>query len=260
MHHSRGDLIGNRRQSIGIETFSNQFQQSTRTDLLNLKRKASSKVSLCSTIFTIRCDGCESGEWIRADDQASDRLEVVLDVDVVYFLGPFIVRRILSTLFIFNGKCWNDRANWVMSGAESSVGKFVWIIRVMGEWCVGKLMVCAWEWLGKRCGLIGSCVRCGEELDKQLAEIEIGRPFDGWFRDRRRLMFNADSELDEAGRFGLDDERWRLLVIELERSSNERRRAGMTVEGCSDKPIGRSVRSRKYKFDQMVKSRTDDDG
>jgi len=50
------------------------------------------------------CVGFESCELIFVNDHASDKLEPVLDVEFVCFLGRDIVRMILSTLLTFNGK------------------------------------------------------------------------------------------------------------------------------------------------------------
>ncbi len=62
------------------------------------------KFVLSIETLTIRCVGCESCELIFVNDHASDKLEPVLDVEFVCFLGRDVIRKILSTLLTFNGK------------------------------------------------------------------------------------------------------------------------------------------------------------
>jgi hypothetical protein len=65
---------------------------------------------------------------------------------------------------------------------------------------------------------------------------------------------------NELLKLGSDVERCKLFVIDVDKSSYERIRAGINVDDCSDEPAGVQRISRKYKFDHISKSRTEDDG
>ena len=78
-----------------------------------------------------------------------------------------------------------------------------------------------------------------------------------------RMVMDDDSRLTEPVIFGSDDERGKPLGGEVDKSSIEHRRPGTNDdddEGCSDEPAGVYRVSRKYKFDHMRRSRTEQDG
>ena len=239
---------------------------------------------------TVRGVWVESWELIFVNDQASDKLEPVLDIELVCLRGGAMVRRILSTLLTVMGNRWNDRASWVMSGAESSVVKLCRFARLSGlSWGLlcGIVMVAGGETL-LLLGDVGVEVPLGGLLvilwllpvkvprwcggpKRLLDDVEFCKRFD-WFCWETllggvlltglavRRVTDEDSRLTEPLKLGSEEERCKPVVVDVVRSSKDCKPAGINDdddEGCSDAPAGVKRRSRKYKFDQIRKSRTE---
>ena len=198
---------------------------------------------------TVRGVWAESCELIFVNDQASDKLDPVLDVELVCFRGRAMVRRILSTLLTLMGKRWNDRASWVMSGAESSVVKLCRFARLSGlSWglLLGIVIVAGGETLlllgdvGVETPLGGLLVMlwllpvkvprwCGGPK-RLLVDVELCKRFD-WFCWETllggvllawlpvRSVMDDDSRLIEPLKLGSDVERCKPLVVEVDKSS-----------------------------------------
>ena len=184
-------------------------------------------------IHTFRCVWLWSEELIRVSDHASDKLEAVLEVEAVCFLERVNVRRMWSTPLTFKGNRWKEIANWVMSGAESSIMECCGFWRFSGLWLLGNDLWCKY-WCAADCvakfWLLPLHVpRWWGGPNKLLLDRELCRRVEGdcdmldevWVGHRLGVAVVDGVTSDSVGvlRIESDAERCKPLVIEFERSS-----------------------------------------